>query len=210
MKKLIAAFVLSWSTVVLAQADTNKCLAIKDSEKRLSCFDSSAKTTSKSTKNSKLAEVDRAKEEQKIAEEKALDAASNALKALQKFRYRVETGISYREYIAALGELKYEVLQFSNNNSVQSMADISEHMSASVTAYEYAGMVWRDKVNTANRYSEGYVDVDLVGTLLSMYPELNQYRFGRTLQPTATMQAIWRIADSKTSLADGLIKMVKQ
>lgn len=152
MKKLIAAFVLSWSTVVLAQADTNKCLEIKDSEKRLSCFDSSAKKTSKSTKSSKLAEVDKAKQEQKIAEEKALQAASNALKALQKFRYRVETGISYREYIPALGELKYEVLQFASNNSVPSMNEISELMNSSVTAYEYAGMVWRDKVPYSSKY----------------------------------------------------------
>jgi hypothetical protein len=68
--------------------------------------------------------------------------AKDAVLILQKLNARVETGISYRDYSAALGEANFPAKQFLEGGHADANAVFSQSLRNAIKWYKAAGGIW--------------------------------------------------------------------
>lgn len=104
---------------------------------------------------------------------KTPELALSALKALKKFGARVNTGISYSDYLSVLGETKYEVDAFSESKSANDFPELRSSMELALTNYTYAGTIWK---KSRDRQISGFIEItnSFVMSLSKIYPNINK------------------------------------
>lgn len=127
-KLIFAASVVMCASGLYA-AEVGNCAAISDAGKRLECYDKAPKSAAKTKAGSGGAKA------------KALAP----LEALKRFRARTETGISYNDYVKALGELNYEIREFSDSPEARSIPKITGLLNTAFIRYKTAGTLWEGK-----------------------------------------------------------------
>jgi len=71
----------------------------------------------------------------------------NAVLALKKLEARCQTGISYREYIPYLGEIRYSVNAFLESAESARYPSVSRPVADSFSHFEFAARIWEVKVS---------------------------------------------------------------
>jgi hypothetical protein len=138
-KKIIATLMLAGSCTALA-ADSKpafSCDQIKDSKVRTTCIESMKVQTNDAMQTTMQPPVKPA--------ESTLDSARQALKAFKKLEARVSTGISYRDYPAALADAKVEAEQFAGSRAAEGVPDVANLIRMIALRYEEALVLWNYK-----------------------------------------------------------------
>jgi hypothetical protein len=84
-------------------------------------------------------------------------SAKDALMALEKLEARCQGGISYSDYVKALGEAKFRFNLYYKSPDAEKYPDLSDSFEKAILHYEFAGMVWRQKMS--KKYGE-FIDID--------------------------------------------------
>jgi hypothetical protein len=84
-------------------------------------------------------------------------SAKDALMALKKLEARCQGGISYNDYVNALGEAKFHLYLYYKSPDAEKYPDLSDSFEKAILHYEFAGMVWRQKMS--KKYGE-FIDMD--------------------------------------------------
>jgi len=104
-------------------------------------------------------------------------SANDALVALKMLETRCETGISYRDYSAALAEAKFPVRLFIESGQAEGQPQVIDALNRAIEHYEFAGRLWNARFTAGNsdRYlSGGFIrPKTALGILLKeKYPEV--------------------------------------
>lgn len=197
------------------------CANIKDTVKRLECYDSqSKKGVKKSNKQGAIDDEQRAaaqlatqeqdrlkieadkasaKAEQESA--KAEAAARDALKSIRRLQTKVQTGISYRDYSPALADAKLEVSMFVESSSGKKFPEFASLLSRAISHYEVANTLW--KIKFTGRYP-WLTDKEAIKSLMAMYPEIAASKEER-VHIVETMMRIWGAASKDIDQATKLL-----
>jgi hypothetical protein len=199
------------------------CADIKDTVKRLECYDSQPKKGVKRSNKKEAAndekrvaaelaiqerdklkiEADRAsaKAEQELA--KAEVAAKDALKSVRRLQAKVQTGISYRDYSPALADAKLEVTMFVESSSGKKLPEVAKLLSRAIGHYDIANSLW--KIKFTERYA-WLTDKDVTKTLMAMYPEIAASKEERVnLHIEESVMMIWKAASKDIDEATKLL-----
>ena len=97
-------------------------------------------------------------------------SAQEAIRAFSKLEARLEVGITYREYVAALGEVNFEIKSFADSNDAKMLPQIYEALELALSRHRIAQMMWG---KTFGRYPIETLpnNSDVAKLLLSDYPE---------------------------------------
>lgn len=127
---------------------------------------------------------------------------NDPIRALKKMEAKVEVGISYRDYLSLLGETKFEIKQFEENNDSNKFSAVRRSVREAFYAYEIAGVIWEQKINLAQEFVPA--DDDFGITLLRSCPGQS----GRKgIAMTACMSELWSKAAKET---EGAVILLKQ
>ncbi len=140
-------------------------------------------------------------------------SAGDALTALKKFQSRCETGISYRDYGAALADANFQVKEFARSKEARQNPSLAHHISEALSHYKFAGFLWQLKIESGN-YSVGIYENSAVWqAFLEMYPdgrvlmkhrEYNGDDLGNVAFFSEIISYIWKQAGSEIEMADAL------
>lgn len=160
----IAMIILLFSANSFADTSAD-CNKIKNSTKRLACFDNQQKG------KIQLANEEKARIEEEKKKSEFLSAAQTCLSALRKLEAKVSTGISYRDYYTPLADLKYEIESFVRSSNNDYNKEFSNHIIKAWGHYQMAGEIWSIK------FSGRYVNDDMAITqeLVNDYPQSSSY-----------------------------------
>lgn len=100
--------------------------------------------------------------------------ARDAVLALQKLEAKLDTGMSYRDYSAALGEANFPVKQFLEGGHGNAKPDFSDSLRKAMRWYKAAGEIWGRQLGAP--VPVGYCTAGLsefqASNLCTEYPEL--------------------------------------
>lgn len=202
-RRLIIAFALATS----AGATYASCESIKDSKKRLICYDNGV---------ARASELKTKEEQQEKAKrmDGYLHEAKTALRSLQKMRSRIETGISYREYFQPLSDIKYEIDQFTSSDAGKALPEVSKNFNAALDHFLFAGEVWRTKFSTGRvadglkRFEAPYVYDKLVDSYQLSDMIVNNFLGSHNvgILYSSALQIIWLNAGRAITNAESTIK----
>ncbi len=133
--KAIVSFLIGmvlFSGVVAAESN---CKTIKNTQKRLACYDAKDKVSEKTETASTSATSQ--------TNTSNINAAKAALDELKKLQTRVEIGISYREYPQALAETKAAVDKFIDSNAAKALPEQTKDIQSALDNYLAAWNEWQ-------------------------------------------------------------------
>jgi hypothetical protein len=76
------------------------------------------------------------------------DSARDTVTALKKLQARCQSGVSYREYVNALGDAKFPVNLFIGSAEAQKFPDLTASINKAMKHYEYASTLWNTKMSS--------------------------------------------------------------
>lgn len=150
---LVMLFFLSLTipaTGITAEPLREDCKVIKQSAKRLACFDKQNSTQPKSQAD-KLADEEearvKAEEEKKKVEAEAarkdfLVLSKEILRAFRKMEAKTQTGISYRNYPEPLSNLRFELTEFIRSSGGKYNQSFNSALISAMKHFEYAVNAW--------------------------------------------------------------------
>jgi hypothetical protein len=190
--RLTAALLLAVasSTNASDQNPYERCPPIKDSGKRLQCFDAAFKQASIASQQAEAEKVTRAKEDfakaeaargDKATKERgdAVAAAKEALKGLKKLQVRVETGVSFKDYPTILSDARFEVRQFNDSTAAKQLPEVASAINSAIRHYERAKELWNYKFAgkaVTNAVVSTDTDVQMAGGGLNVVRRVNPAR----------------------------------
>lgn len=104
----------------------------------------------------------------------AADLGVDAIKALMKLEARCEAGINYRDFAPAIGEAKFAVNLYLQENETKQNIGLAESLKKTINHYMAANSIWSVKFRT--KMIGGTVDVEEGTTpewFLKQYPEMD-------------------------------------
>jgi hypothetical protein len=225
--RMSVGVIIAITLVLPARADNvldpTSCANIKESVKRLDCYDlQSKKSTKKENRKGSIEDDKRAvalraaQEEERARQEaekasvqaeqelaKAEAAARDALKSLRRLQAKVQTGISYRDYSPALADAKLDVSLFAESASAKKFPEFANLISQAIKHYDIANGLW--KIKFAERYA-WLTDQDATQSLMAMYPEIARSKqTGVNLHIEESVMMIWRAASKDIEQATKLL-----
>ncbi len=227
---LLSALIVAIPAKAQDLGSLKQCPPIKDSMKRLKCFDLAARNlaewerqrdidalaTIKATEldaaaRAKLAEgaaAAKAEAAVKAKQEQFISESNNALRAVRKLVTRVQTGISYRDYPAALSDAKLEVNSFSDGAFSGMNKEFSGHLLASIVHFEKALTVWRKRFSGGGILWDVLWDKDpLTQNLVNEYAGMDRARdkWGK-IPIQAAVSVIWSEAADRAESAAAVLR----
>ncbi len=207
-------------------SDIKICIDIKNSTKRVACFDklagnllaleaekerqskNFAEIEGRRLENEKIekekVEIKRREDEnikqENIEKEKFASIAKEPIKSLRKLQSRIQTGISYRDYPNAVSDAKYEVSSFNRDYSGKTPA-YSRYLNDAVVKYADAIAVWKYKFE-GRGVEEWIWTTGAVSALTQRYPELSAVQKNAGLRIDSVLQFLWDLAGRDIELAD--------
>lgn len=76
------------------------------------------------------------------------DSAKGAVMALKKLQAKCQSGVSYREYVNALGEAKFPVNLFIESSEAPKFPELTASINKAMKHYEYASTLWNTKMSS--------------------------------------------------------------
>lgn len=157
--------------------------------------------------------------------------ALSAIKALKKLEARTEAGISYKDYPPALGEAKFEVNQYLENDKSDRNPDLKKTIAEAMDLYKFAYEVWEAKFSWEVS-PDGSITIDMPGmvpysaALATVYflkfPDLNkdvadggvlrksENSKYHTMRIDVALGRVWEKASKKTADASAILKSLAQ
>ncbi|HYA43735.1 MAG TPA: hypothetical protein VEF34_20725 [Syntrophobacteraceae bacterium] len=136
-----------------------------------------------------------------------------ALRSLQKLQSRCETGISLNDYMAALGEARFEVKQFSETNEASKKITLCESLKRAIDHYMTAGSIWEQRLRFNSEYYSKYLfcsdfDKSLCDALFHDYPDAYSKKYvpGNTISLSDVISTIWAEASKEIDRASHDLK----
>jgi hypothetical protein len=145
--------------------------------------------------------------------------AKEAIEAMQKLSSRCETGISYKDYSAAVGEANFNVKSYLENpesgknpNLKESIQKTWGHFLMAKEAWDLrfarVGMAVIPELLTPGKGFTGQSDKEVMSKLISIYPELSQKLIdGNSLALTDVVQVAWSYAAKELNFASRLLAL---
>lgn len=142
--------------------------------------------------------------------------ARDAIESMQKLGARTEVGISYKDYLPALGEANYKVKPYLENPDSNKNPKLKESIQKTWFHYLMANQVWeyqfaRYRSNTPNLFDrKSYIktDAQTIDLLIKNYPEVSQkIRDGRFLAVSDALAVIWQAASTELNHAVKLLAL---
>jgi hypothetical protein len=145
--------------------------------------------------------------------------ANDAIEVLQKLSSRCETGISYKEYSAAVGEANFKVKSYLENPESGKNPKLKESVQKTWGHFLMAKEVWNlrfarvgvaviPELLTPGKGFTGESDKATMAQLISAYPELSQKRLsGGSLALTDVVPVAWSYAAKELSFASRLLAL---
>ena len=211
---ILSATGTSWADEL--STDLARCASVKDSIKRLDCYDIAAKKIIKKNPQFRVEEAQRAAtlriaEDEKqrqaveaenasiVAKEKAKQetagqAAKDALKAARKLLSKTETGISYRDYSPALADAKLEISMFAESPAAKLYPDVTSLLLSAMAHFDLANTVWREKFAGGGRPYDRLYNKALTNTLIATYPILSKVMSEGYIYINDALPFIWAAA----------------
>jgi len=106
--------------------------------------------------------------------------AKDAILALKKLEAKIQVGISYRDYLPALGEAKFPVNLYLESIEAKNNTELSILIYKIIDKYDQIGFVFKEKIRGRYRYLDNESVGDAVerryyNNLLNEYPEMNKF-----------------------------------
>lgn len=174
-----------------------RCAPIKNSVKRLQCYDYVAKNGVQNGENEKAAQ----QAEQKLA--KAQISAKDTYKSVRKLQTKIETGISYQNYSPALADAKFEVSLFAESSAAKEFPEFTTHLKNAMVYYDTANTVWQIKFDSHSKFVE---DSNTVNALMAIYPKLERIE-NIGLHIDSSISALWGAASEEIEKATKLLDL---
>jgi hypothetical protein len=146
-------------------------------------------------------------------------SAKDAIEALQKLSSRCETGISYKDYSAAVGEANFKVKSYLENPESGKNPKLKESIQKTWGHFLMAKEAWGlrfarvgvaviPELLTPGKGFTGESDKATMSQLISAYPELSQKRLaGGSLALTDVVPIAWSYAAKELSFASRLLAL---
>lgn len=139
-----------------------ECQAIKNTAKKLECFDKQTqkilqeeiiKKQNEEIEKVRLEKI--ANEEKIIAEKlKKVEKAQKVIQVVKRLQTRVQTGVSFRDYPSLIADPKFEVEKYISE-SANEIPEFSKNIEKSMNYYSIANSIWSIKFNNrSGRLSE--------------------------------------------------------
>jgi hypothetical protein len=130
-------------------------------------------------------------------------SAKDAIKALKKIEARTETGITKKDYSAALADTKVEVNLFLESKAGKKNPQLTDHIKKALYLFEIANTIWGEKFTPyATRYEQiGAVAVDSdYGKLIrKLYPKARTSKPGEYIVDIV-LSDIWADASKEIKM----------
>jgi len=144
------------------------------------------------------------------------ESAKEAVRALKKLEARCQAGISYKDYVAALGDAKFEVNLFLEGTEAKKRPRLAESIDKVMGHYEFAGTVWRHKFSSSRRVTEMIsINSEFGQGILKLYPNSNKdfkeggalttFLKGNVIWIDALLPIIWKEASEELKNATNLL-----
>jgi len=145
--------------------------------------------------------------------------AKEAIAALQKLSSRCETGISFKEYSAAVGEANFQIKSYLDNPESSKNPKLKESIKKTWGHFLMAKEAWNlrfarvgvaviPELLTPGKGLTGESDKAAISQLISAYPELSQKRLaGGSLALTDVVPVAWSYATKELSFASRLLAL---
>lgn len=139
--------------------------------------------------------------------------ADDAFTSLKKFRARCQTGISYREYGAALADAQYQVNEYAASGEADRNREFGKLLLAALNDYRRAGVLWDWEVKISNS-SSIYEDDGIWPGFLAAYPNAveilhtegcNYREHGRCVRFHEALSYLWNQAGDRLDKASLLV-----
>lgn len=192
-KIVIALAVATFSmtvTVGAAAADVD-CKKIKNSKKKLECYE----VKERNNKSSKLTENQSST---------SIKASKDAIDALKHLGIRVETGVSYNEYGPYLGDTSVKVKTFLESEAANEQKEAAASIAKALGYYQEALENWSVALKFQPRH-DIVMDTYYVNLIKEKYPEIEQEKYGGIYYPSV-LNKIWELAKKSTKEAEEKIK----
>jgi hypothetical protein len=190
LKKTFGFFLISLGLLIpnISYSDTindlQNCKKIKESQKRLACFDLAstvAIAVDESIKeNLKKSQADKASVEnlkKSQADASLKQSMLEVLQAMRKMSSRVETGISYKDYSAPLSDLVFALESLLKNPAADKVAQFTNAATDTINHYKNARGFWERQIkfgDSNNIYSRAFVPSFGVKQYIADYPSLKE------------------------------------
>jgi hypothetical protein len=145
--------------------------------------------------------------------------ARDAIEALQKLSSRCETGISYKDYSAAVGKTNFNVKSYLENPESNKNPKLKESIQKTWGHFLMAKEAWDlrfarvgvaviPELLTPGKGFTGQSDAEAMSKLISIYPELSQKRLsGGSLALTDVVQVAWSYGAKELNFASRLLAL---
>jgi hypothetical protein len=122
-----------------------------------------------------------------------------ALDSMSKLGSKVEAGLVYADYSAAVGNTKGEVDLFLESAAAKAYPEVAANMSTAMQAYVAASSLWNAKIQSTSVKASSVANWD---SLVAAFPELagNVLASG-SVNKDAAMQTLWAGAAAKMTVA---------
>ena len=167
--KAIVSFLIGmvlFSGVVAAESN---CKAIKNTQKRLACYDTKNKVSEKTETANTSATSD--------TNTTNINAAKATLDELKKLQSRVEIGISYREYPQALAETKAVVDKFIDSDAAKALPEQTKDIQSALDNYLAAWNEWQYALASCPS-CKNLLSGDYPARIKERYPEVKTQTIG--------------------------------
>ncbi|MHB8110530.1 MAG: hypothetical protein ACYDHW_10920 [Syntrophorhabdaceae bacterium] len=138
-------------------------------------------------------------------------SAKDALLGLKKMQARVQSGISYKEYGAALGEARFPVNLYMESSESDDNEELKDAIKKAIEHYQFAGEVWQDSFR--NRI--GTISKTMEPIVIVFYPVADKnIREGGArggsgdstfLMKEGVLPIVWREASTEIKIASDLL-----
>ena len=136
-------------------------------------------------------------------------SAKDAIMALKKLEARTEVGISYQDYISALGETKFPVNIYLESKESVNNSQLKYAIVKAMRCYDDAKTYWKyvfdaDGIigmwpDTLKKYPEAKEPIKAGGASVNKWP------FGRRLMVKALLPIVWKHASQELTKATELM-----
>lgn len=214
---IVTAIVLTTAPAYGQQTDD--CAKLKNSSKRLACFDTKAKSMAAKAEEEKkqreaeeeLRKKNEAEQQQRKERDDFLAAARPSLLALQKLRARVGVGVSFRDYFSPLSDANFELENFLRSPRTAYEPEFQRSVSRAFMHYSAAGEQWKIAVRSAGKLLND--EIVVLPDFVAKYPELSRYTRQQDewtlVSYKRILSVVWNEAEKEIGNAEEILNKVQ-
>jgi len=146
-------------------------------------------------------------------EMKKIDKAQKIMQIIMRLQTRVQTGISYRDYSSVISDPKFEVQQYTRENTDEN-PELSKYISTAMDYYDVAGTIWSFKFAgrgateaACDPAQQNYISRKLSGIYIPKQQDLRNYCEGPDIG--TALRTAWGKASENIDAANIFLQKMK-